>query len=113
MSVTNISCREAERMIPGFIEESLNDHDLKAFLNHIDTCPECMEELSIQLLVIEGLDFLEEGKAFALQKVLDEKIESALRKLSRKHRISVFLAVFEIFAALILAFGILYLFMIM
>lgn len=113
MSASTLTCREAERMIPGFIEDSLNDHDLKAFLDHIDTCDDCMEELSIQLLVIEGLDFLEEGKVFVLQKVLDEKIDSAMRRLARKHRVSVFLAVFEIFAAMLLAAGILYLFVIM
>ena len=50
-------------------------------MEHIEACPECMEELSIQFLVAEGLEQLEQGNNFNLQKALTWKLEDADDKI--------------------------------
>ena len=42
-----MDCKEEEKMIPVFLQDELDIKALKQFIEHIDGCPECMEELSI------------------------------------------------------------------
>lgn len=78
-----MNCKSAERKIPSFLQDELDGSRLEEFLEHVQTCPECKEELSIQFLVAEGLERLEEGNNFNLQEELIMKIEDA------EHRISI------------------------
>lgn len=72
-----MNCKEAEKKIPSFLDDELDGRGLAEFVEHIDDCPECMEELSIQFLVAEGLEQLEQGNNFNLQKALTWKLEDA------------------------------------
>lgn len=36
-------CREAERLVMPYINGSITDEELKAFVEHIDHCPDCRE----------------------------------------------------------------------
>jgi hypothetical protein len=74
-------CKEADRVIPLFLSDDLNNQELNDFLNHIDTCPECKEELTIQFLVSEGMQRLEDGDTFNLMNELDGIIKSAKKRL--------------------------------
>ena len=78
-----MDCKEEEKMIPVFLQDELDIKVMKQFIEHIDGCPECMEELSIQFLVAEGLERLEAGNNFNLQKAL------AVRLLDARHQIKV------------------------
>lgn len=62
-----MNCKDVEKLIPLFLEDQLDTEDLRDFVDHIHTCKECEEELTIQLLVTEGLQRLESGNAFNLQ----------------------------------------------
>ncbi|MDE6318231.1 MAG: zf-HC2 domain-containing protein, partial [Lachnospiraceae bacterium] len=57
--MADMNCKEAEKMIPSFLNGELDGYDLAEFVEHIEECPECKEELSIQFLVAEGLEQLE------------------------------------------------------
>ncbi len=81
-----MKCKEAEKEIPSFLNDELDGRDLAEFVDHIEDCPECMEELSIQFLVAEGLEQLEQGNNFNLQKALTWKLEDADDKI-RMNRI--------------------------
>lgn len=81
-----MKCKEAEKEIPSFLNDELDGRDLMEFVDHIEDCPECMEELSIQFLVAEGLEQLEQGNNFNLQKALTWKLEDADDKI-RMNRI--------------------------
>ena len=81
-----MNCKEAEKKIPAFLNDELDGRDLAEFVDHIEDCPECMEELSIQFLVAEGLEQLEQGNNFNLQKALTWKLEDADDKI-RMNRI--------------------------
>ena len=72
-----MDCKEAEKKIPYFLRDELDGNRLEEFLEHVETCPECKEELSIQFLVTEGLERLENGNNFNLQKELIVKLDDA------------------------------------
>lgn len=72
-----MDCKEEEKMIPAFLQDELDSRELEQFVRHIEECPECMEELSIQFLVSEGLERLEAGNNFNLQNALTGKLGEA------------------------------------
>lgn len=74
---TDMNCKEAEKKIPSFLNDELDGDDLAEFVEHIEACPECKEELSIQFLVAEGLEQLEQGNNFNLQEALVETLDGA------------------------------------
>lgn len=81
----SMECKEVEKRIPSFLQEELGGSSLEEFIEHIENCAECEEELTIQLLVTEGLEHLEEGNNFNLQDELLLKLEGAEHRI-RVHR---------------------------
>ena len=80
-----MNCKETEKMIPLFLQDALEGKKLEEFVEHIEQCPECKEELSIQFLVAEGMERLEEGNNFNLQSALSEKLSNANSRI-KVHR---------------------------
>ncbi|MCI9663039.1 MAG: hypothetical protein HFI46_04055 [Lachnospiraceae bacterium] len=72
-----MTCKEIEKIIPSFLNDDLDTDDLREFMDHIVNCEECMEELSIQFLVLEGMARLESGNVFDLQNELKHRMEEA------------------------------------
>ena len=95
-----MDCGKFEKMIPAFLNDALEYKDLKRFLKHVDTCSACKEELTIQVLVSEGMARLEEGSAFDLQKELDRRIEEAQKHI-RFHRMLMYANITLLTAALL------------
>ena len=77
-----MNCKDAEKKIPYFLQDEMDGSMLKEFVKHVDACPECREELSIQFLVAEGLERLEKGNNFNLQKELLMKLENAEHQIN-------------------------------
>lgn len=67
-------CKQAEKMIPLFIRDELDNRTEKEFLAHVEGCSSCLEELSIQFLVTTGMQRLENGDTFDLNKELKMKM---------------------------------------
>ncbi len=80
-----MNCKETEKMISLFLQDELEGKNLEQFVEHIEQCPECKEELSIQFLVSEGMERLEEGNNFNLQNALADRLENAKSHI-RVHR---------------------------
>ena len=78
-----MNCKEAEKMIPAFLVKQLNNSELDQFLLHVEDCPECMEELTIQYLVMIGTSLIEEGKSFDLRKALNELLLEAWKTVQK------------------------------
>lgn len=93
-----MDCKEANKMIPSFLNEELHGMELKFFMEHIAGCPECKEELSIQFLVLEGMASLESGNTFDLQNELNRRLEDAKRKLCIRTGFHYFIYGLEILA---------------
>ncbi len=71
----------ATKMIPSFIADELSFRELEQFMEHIDECESCKEELSIQFLVEVGLNSLEAGNTFDLQQELNIALEEAAKRV--------------------------------
>lgn len=80
-SMAKMDCKRVVKRIPAFIQDELSIRELEAFLQHIDRCKECQEELTIQLLVTEGLVSLEAGDDFDIKQEMDQKMQLARRQI--------------------------------
>lgn len=76
-----MDCKEFEKMIPAYIAQKLPYAELKQFCGHAKECGECREELTIQYLTTEGVQRLEDGGAFDLQRELRQHEADAKRKI--------------------------------
>ena len=76
-----MDCKEYEKKIPQFISDEMNFMELKEFARHTATCESCKEELTIQFLIDKGLERLEEGSAFDLNKEMQLRMEAAKNKV--------------------------------
>ena len=102
-----MDCKELQAKFIPFVDDKLSISDLDAFLHHMDTCEECKEELSIQILVTEGVARLEEGNAFDLQNEIEKRLEEA-KSRQRMHefllRLILIMLGVAVFALLIFCF---------
>ncbi len=93
MSKSNeLTCKDYEKMINDYIGDLLNEDEVLDFLSHIENCPSCKEELTIQFMVSQGLNKLEENGTFDLNKELSEKINSSLKAI-RVRNLVIFLSI--------------------
>lgn len=98
-----MDCKEFEKLIPDFFEKKLDFITLNQFSKHIKECEECKEELTIRFLVTEGIQRLEEGDAFDMQRELDQHLEEAEKKIKAHNRLLRIGEVFEILAIILIA----------
>lgn len=95
-----MDCKAAEKLIPDFIRGRMETRTAKHFLAHVKKCASCKEELSIQFLVTVGLERLEDGEAFNLNKELSSRIAVAERHVKIRERLQWGLYYFEAIAVL-------------
>ena len=74
-------------MIPAYLEDSLDPKPLQAFLEHIEDCPECKEELTIQFLITEGLSTLSNGDSYDLQSAMTDKVNRSHHDIDLHNRL--------------------------
>ncbi len=55
-----MTCREAERLVLPFIHYELDDETAAQFLEHVEHCADCREELEIYYTVEEGIRQLDD-----------------------------------------------------
>jgi len=70
-----LDCKDYEKLIPDFLANRLESETAEKFIAHIEQCKDCMEEVSIQFLITEGMNRLEHGNTFELAKELGILIE--------------------------------------
>lgn len=97
-----MECKQTERLIPAFLKNEIKGRELAHFLAHIEECPECKEELTIQYLSSEGILRLEEGKTFDLDRELQEYIRQTDRKRHTRKVLAFSIIIFEILAIAII-----------
>lgn len=57
-----MTCLEAQRLITAFINDQLSIEQLEAFLSHVNSCPDCMEELEVYYALLTAMKQLDEEK---------------------------------------------------
>ena len=82
-----MNCKEFQRQITGFLNDELDVQSLEVFLDHVEACKNCREELTIQFLVETGTRRLEDGTTFNLQHELDMMMHNAWQRLRFRKRL--------------------------
>ena len=80
-----MDCKEFEKNIPIFINSKMEYEQLKSFVDHVNTCEECREELDIQLLISEGIARLEDDGTLDLRHEMDKRMKDAQQDI-RVHK---------------------------
>ena len=92
-----MDCKKAQSLVTSYITRKLNDKELEEFLEHIDTCDECYEELEIYYTVhytLARLDKDETGQVYNVKKALQNRLEESSfyvwrTKVSRIYRMGI------------------------
>lgn len=95
-----MTCKEFEKNIPIFINSKMEYTDLKEFVEHVNTCAECREELDIQLLVSEGIARLNDGGTLDLRHEMDERMAAALYDIHMHKTLRILVGALQTMAAL-------------
>ncbi len=84
-----MKCSEAQKYMRPYLEHALQDRDMALFLDHVENCRDCREELGLSLAVFGTGAFFEEGARAAGDNYplrVTQMIERD-RKMLRKSRI--------------------------
>ncbi len=77
-----LTCKEAEKMVMHYIDEELGEEELDEFLEHIEECSLCREELEIYYTVSVGLRQLDSGTGvYDIAGALEESMNLAWLKV--------------------------------
>ena len=77
-------CAEAEKLIVPYMEDKLSVTELEDFIEHIETCKNCREELEIHYMVDVGLKKLDQADGnFDIVGALKRKIADSAAILHR------------------------------
>lgn len=78
-----MTCQEVERMVTPFINDQLTGDETEMFLNHLEECRGCQEELEIYFMVDVGIRQLEDGSGtFDIAGDLRRKVEDSYGQIS-------------------------------
>ena len=80
------NCRQIEQYINDFISSTITGDELSDFLDHVERCSACYEELEIRYLLAEALDRVENGETINIKKEIRDKIRMA-RFLLKHHKL--------------------------
>ena len=98
-----MKCKDFEKNIPIFINSTMEYSELKAFVEHVNTCAECREELDIQLLVSEGIARLNDGGALDLRHEMDKRMAVAMASIHRHKTLHILSGTLQFMAAMAFA----------
>lgn len=100
----SMDCKEAQRCIHLFLEEELNMDTAQDFVRHIYSCKECMEDLTLEYLLLEGINRLENDDDLDVKSELEAKLSRILRqkKIRSQLKAGLFLVVSMIVSVFLL-----------
>ena len=82
-----MECKRVMELMTQFINDRMDAEDVQAFLDHIDSCPECREELEVNYSLMTAMKQLDEDTDLSDNYIeeLNQKIETCyLEELKRK-----------------------------
>lgn len=108
-----MDCKTAQEKIMPYIRRELNDREMEDFIEHIQECETCSEELEVYYTIyyaLEKLDNDEEQGSFNIRELLEKDVEQAQQQI-RNHQIlhfyqKLFLAIMGVLLAVLLITGI-------
>ncbi|VYS85395.1 zf-HC2 domain-containing protein [Blautia glucerasea] len=85
-----LDCRTAESMVAGYINHTLKTDEMEEFLDHIEHCTSCYDELETYFIVnkvTQQLDEQEDGCVLDFQNLLKQDIRRSRREIHKKRAI--------------------------
>ncbi len=75
-----MDCKETRRCIHLFLKNELDEDTEFQFVEHAHSCTECMEELTIEYLLLEGINRLENADDIDVQSELEDRLNRAINR---------------------------------
>ena len=85
--VSEMDCRTAESMVNRYIDHTLKVDELEEFLDHVESCPSCSEELETYFIVHEvtqQLDDQAENTVLDFKTLLAQDIRKSRRYIHKR-----------------------------
>lgn len=82
-----MNCQTAEGMVNRYIEHTLSLDELQEFLDHVENCSSCYDELETYFIVHEAMQQLDEQNGESVldfRELLEEDIHKSKRYILRK-----------------------------
>ena len=80
-----MNCLEARKYIYDFVQGNWEEDSLEDFLHHIETCPDCKEELRVTHMIYHGLRSLDGKENMSVERSYRKLEEGAEQFLHREH----------------------------
>lgn len=75
-------CKDAERLVIPYIRHELDDEVVEEFLEHVDSCENCKEELEIYYTVEAGIRQLDsDAEHYNIKGDMEANIQSSKQRL--------------------------------
>lgn len=98
-----MTCKEAEQMVTPYIKEELTDKELAAFLEHIEGCKSCYEELEIYYTLYAGLAQLDgENENLDMRNLMRDTIHASKMRVRGRKIFNVYYVFSQVLALLAL-----------
>lgn len=100
-----MTCSTAESMVNRYINHTLKTDELEEFLEHIQSCSSCYDELETYFIVHEAMQQLDEEESNVLdfQHLLESDLKKARKYVRRKKVIRLLMAIMVLLLLGILA----------
>ena len=106
-----MDCSEASANFDAFFEDRLSVRDTDAFIKHIETCPECRDELEVRYMVryttggFEGAS-IDDSENYDLRNLLSDKIREREHYVKKQRRLQLYilLAIIAVITGILLWF---------
>ena len=82
-----MNCQTAESMVTRYIEHDLSVEELEGFLDHVESCPSCYDELETYFIVhaaIQQLDEVSKDSTLDFRELLEEDIRKSKHYILKK-----------------------------
>jgi len=81
-----MDCVKAQQLIKPYLDGYLSDRELEEFLTHVETCPDCFDELEVYFSVYRTLADVDEKGDYNFRKKLRGKMEESRGYLRRRYQ---------------------------
>lgn len=85
--IVDLDCRTAESMVAGYINHTLKTDEMEEFLDHIENCASCYDELETYFIVnkvTQQLDEQEDESVLDFQCLLEQDIRKSRRDIHKR-----------------------------
>ena len=81
--MTCMTCRTAQGLITSFINDELDIDELEEFVDHMQSCTDCREELEVYYALLTAMKQLDEDKHLSndFNKELEDKLDRSQEKI--------------------------------